>query len=248
MNMVTASMASKWSGLVFVDLMAGPGICIDRSDGSEFIGSPLRALQTRQPWTRALFIESDDALRDALEQRVAKAPRANSATVIPGDSNSSAVIQRIRDVTDGSLSLAFVDLLGQEIAFDTIRALSINRSIDLWFSFPEYDLRRNATIAPRGGDEADRWTRFFGTDAWQTITRSRRPAQALVGLRRLYQEQLATLGYLTAVSRLPMTNSRGKSMYRPILAAKHPRGLDFFGKALLDRPASEPARLFDLLG
>ena len=179
---------------------------------------------------------------------MSKEARRDTATILDGDSNSPGIIQRLRDGSEGALALAFVDLLGQEIAFETIRALTRDRRIDLWFSFPEYDLRRNATLAPRDDDQAARWTRFFGTEDWRPIVKASRPATALVGLRKLYERQLASLGYLAAVSRLPMTNSRGKSMYRPMFASRDPRGIDFFKKALQNSGVPKPATLMDFFG
>jgi three-Cys-motif partner protein len=246
MDIMTTSMTGKWAGLVFMDLMAGPGVCVDRTDRTEFPGSPLIALGTRKPWTKVCAVEVDPTLRAALEQRVAKEARASLAEVIAGDANSAGIISRLRDASERMLALAFIDLIGQEIAFETVRALSRDRSIDLWFSFPEYDLRRNATLAPRDDDQGARWTRFFGTDEWKPIVMERRPGHAVVNLRRLYERQLEGLGYLTEWSRLPMTNSRGKSLYRPLFASKDPRGIDFFRKALSTKPdADKPPSLAD---
>ena len=228
MEMVTTSMTGKWTGLVYIDLMAGPGICLDRTDATEFPGSPLIALSTRKPWTRVMLVELDDALREALVTRVGKQERVGSVTVLEGDSNQPGIISRLRAASEDMLGLAFVDLIGQEISFETITKLVEGRNIDLWFSFPEYDLRRNATLAPRNKDQAERWTRFFGTEDWRPIVAKRRPAHALVDLGRLYESQLQGLGFLTGVSRLPMINSRGKSMYRPMLATRDKLGLDFF--------------------
>ncbi|MDP3717144.1 MAG: three-Cys-motif partner protein TcmP [Acidobacteriota bacterium] len=241
-------MLGKWDGgVVFIDLMAGPGICVDRTDQSEFIGSPLLALNTKKAWTQIYLVELDVQLRQALEQRVAQQPRSNTVQIIAGDSNSAGVIARLRTASEGALAVAFVDLIGQEIAFDTIRQLTTGRSIDLWFSFPELDLRRNATLAPRDMDHAARWTRFFGTEEWRPIVEQRRPRAALVELLKLYRRQLEALGYITEVSKLPMKNSLGATMYRPLFASKNARGIDFFHKSLLrDAGAPKPATLFDL--
>lgn len=248
MNMVTTAMPKHFDRLEFLDLMAGPGRCEDRSDDSEFPGSPILALNTKKPWNRVHLVERDDDLRSALTLRIAKEPRASTAAIIAGDSNDPRIIQQLRDATYGRrvLGLAFIDLIGQEIAFDTIRALSDARKIDLWFSFPEMDLKRNATLAPRDDDQAARWTRFFGTDAWRPITLDRRPRHALIGLLRLYRQQLESLGYKTDVSALPMKNSRGATMYRPLFASRDDRGVDFFRKSLLKSGVERPATLFDL--
>ncbi len=38
--------ARKWESLVYIDLLAGPGLGIARDTGGEFAGSPLRALRS----------------------------------------------------------------------------------------------------------------------------------------------------------------------------------------------------------
>jgi len=244
LEMFTTGMSAKWPRLVFLDLMAGPGLCIDRTDKQEFSGSPLLALSTKKPFHGAYFVESDPELRAALERRIATHPRRGIAEVLDGDSNTSRVIAKLRSVTEDSLSIAFIDLIGQEISFETIRALTQNRNLDLWFSFPEMDLRRNVPVAPDDPDEADRWTRFFGTDQWRPIVTRARPGQAIIELRALYRQQLKGLGYESELSRLPMKNSRGRGLYRPLFASRHARGLDFFGKAL-QRDSTGTGLLFD---
>lgn len=244
LEMFTTGMSAKWSRLVFLDLMAGPGLCVDRTDKQEFSGSPLLALNTKKPFHGAYFVESDPELRAALVRRVSTQPRREIAEVIEGDSNTPSVIAKLRAVTEDSLSIAFVDLIGQEISFETIRALTQNRDIDLWFSFPEMALSRNVPIAPDDPDEANRWTRFFGTDQWRPIVTRPRPGQAIVELRALYRQQLKSLGYESELSRLPMKNSRRRSLYRPLFASRHARGLDFFAKALM-RDSTGTGLLFD---
>src|SRR5438045_2531983 len=47
--------AGKWDGLMFIDLLAGPGIDIDKRSRAEFPGSPLIALETTPQFDR-LFL------------------------------------------------------------------------------------------------------------------------------------------------------------------------------------------------
>ena len=60
-QMVTTAIKGKFAeGLIYVDLMAGPGRCVDvRSRvSSEFSGSTLIALDTRYPFNRVIAVES----------------------------------------------------------------------------------------------------------------------------------------------------------------------------------------------
>src|SRR6266568_6330658 len=73
------SMAKKWR-LVYLDVMAGPGLCKIKETGEEFPGSPLIALD--HEFHDFILIEEDPQLVDALKQRVAKHSKASLVEVI----------------------------------------------------------------------------------------------------------------------------------------------------------------------
>jgi three-Cys-motif partner protein len=66
MGIFTSSMKGKWKGLTYVDLFAGPGLCVVEDTGEELRGSPLLALDTKKPFDTILCVEQDDEARDAL--------------------------------------------------------------------------------------------------------------------------------------------------------------------------------------
>src|SRR5205823_6441166 len=66
-GITTVSMRNRFK-LVFLDVMAGPGLCKIEETGEEFPGSPFVALQ--HDFSEYIFIEADAALVDALKQRV----------------------------------------------------------------------------------------------------------------------------------------------------------------------------------
>ena len=92
---------------VFVDVMAGPGICKIRESGEETPGSPLIAME--HEFTKFVFVEADPVLAAALEKRVAAHPKAGLVTVICADWAKIAAAGRLR--FDG-LVVAFVDPTG----------------------------------------------------------------------------------------------------------------------------------------
>jgi three-Cys-motif partner protein len=233
----TAGMAEKWShDLAFLDLLAGPGMCRDADTGREFPGSPLLALRTKTPFRTVALVERDPECAAVLRRRVHEEPRAATAVVIEGDANAASTIAALRHESVGCLSFALVDLLGLDVGFETIAALTSERQTDLLFSFPEMDLSRNRTHAL--GADADRWTRFFGTGAWRPIVHAQR-RDAVLRLLEVYRNQLATIGYQTKPLRLPLKNSRGGALYRPLFASKHPRGIDFFTKVSAIDPGGQ---------
>lgn len=231
MDILTTGMKARWDRLVFIDLMAGPGMCVDEKAREEFPGSPLLALRTKYPFKAVYLVESHARCHAALTARVAAEGRAHSAVIIHGDANELATIDRLRRECAHSLALAFVDLIGQEVSFETICRLTEDRSVDLLFSFPEMDLKRNTWNVSDIEREAHRWTRFFGTEEYRPIVRSFQPHEAVEHLRALYVRQLESIGYTYhEFAALPMRNSKGRSMYRPLFASKHPKGLSFFRK------------------
>lgn len=237
MSIFTNGMFGQWKGaLVFLDLMSGPGLCVDRETRAEFPGSPLLALRTPRAFRSVVCVEADEACAAALHARLSTEPRGATATVVHGDANAASTIAQLRAHADRSLAFAFVDLIGQEVTFETIRALTAGRNVDLLFSFPEMDLQRNSPLAQ--AVDAERWNRFFGTTAWQTIVAGPRHGRVLQ-LRTLYEQQLQTLGYSTLANRVPMKNSRGRSIYRPLFASRHSRGLDFYRKTSAFDPGGQ---------
>jgi three-Cys-motif partner protein len=76
-------MKNRWPKRVFIDVMAGPGLCKIRDTGSELDGSPLIALN--HPFTDFVFVESDPSLCEALKKRVARHAKGQSVIAICSD-------------------------------------------------------------------------------------------------------------------------------------------------------------------
>lgn len=239
MEIFNGGMKNKWDR-VFLDLMAGPGRCVDEHTGEEFDGSPLLALSCPEPFTEVVLVEDHPDLAEALEQRV-----AGRASVIPENCNSRAVIERMRDrLGYGRLGLAFVDNLGLDVSLDTISQLSDRRKVDLCITFHTGDLRRNLERA-RNGEDADRWTAFFGSEEWRLVADEAArlnlaAADTATRLLDFYGEQLRRLGYEHVThSRRAMRNSRNVDLYRLILAGKHERAVQFFEEISRIDPAGQ---------
>jgi three-Cys-motif partner protein len=229
-QITTKAMRRKFKGgLVFIDLMSGPGRCVEISrDGptAEFPGSTVRALSTPHPFDRVYAVDSNPSCVAVLQARVARTDRAATCICRCADSNSADVVKEVRDLTRDSLSLMFVDLLGTEVHFETIKKITHERRIDLLITWPEMDVVRNQQLMLTG---PDRWDAFYGVRDWRSISQGG-PTRRATGLRDLYAKQLATLGYRT-VFLSSMKNQRGGRLYRPLGASKHELGLDFFRKA-----------------
>ena len=138
MGIFTGSMKDKWHGLSYVDLFAGPGICVVEGTGEELRGSPLLALDTQKPFDTVICVEQADEVRDALDRRIQRHLRGNTAEVLPGDCNT-IIGQVISKMPRGFLSLVFIDPEGVSgLESDTMRALADQRLfVDLIVLFPQ---------------------------------------------------------------------------------------------------------------
>jgi hypothetical protein len=107
-GITTRSMHQKWR-LVYLDVMAGPGLCKIEETGEEFPGSPLVALE--HGFEEFIFIEDNPRLADALEQRVSRHRKTSLVKVIRENWVEVVEQGRLR-FSDGTLVVAFVDPTG----------------------------------------------------------------------------------------------------------------------------------------
>jgi three-Cys-motif partner protein len=68
------------------------------------------------------------------------------------------------------LGLGFVDMLGFEVTFETIRSITAQRNLDLAFTFHVGDLNRNLADALTT-TEGLRLDQFFGSEKWRDVVR-----------------------------------------------------------------------------
>ena len=235
-------MKNRWPDRTYVDLMAGPGRCVDRDSGEEFEGSPMRSLAV--PFTHRIFVENDLVLVDALRRRVGDGP-----VVIAGDCNAAPILARVRREMPAGLGLAFVDNLGLDVPLATLEALTADRSIDLMITFQVSDLTRNVSNVLEERADPARFTAFFGSSDWIRIARSARernasPSEVATELLEFYATRLSSFGYAhVAHSSRLMKNSRNVPQYRLLLAGKHEKAVEFFEKIQRIDPSGQRSLL-----
>ncbi|MFI5352752.1 MAG: three-Cys-motif partner protein TcmP [Candidatus Binatales bacterium] len=129
----------KWDQLVYIDLLAGPGICVDGQN--QFDGSPLIALGVEPPFDHLFLGDNDPRNVAALERRVSPEDRSR-VTLLCGDCNF-VVRDVVNRISTKTLGLAFVDPEGFEVNFETLRVLATRR-VDVFYLFPSgIGIRRN---------------------------------------------------------------------------------------------------------
>jgi three-Cys-motif partner protein len=67
---ITSMRKKPWRAIHYIDLFAGPGKCRSET-GEVYLGSPLIALQTAQPFDRYFYVDLDEQNITALKQRCA---------------------------------------------------------------------------------------------------------------------------------------------------------------------------------
>jgi three-Cys-motif partner protein len=235
MGIVNKAMQKHWPHRAFVDLMAGPGRCILEHSDDEFDGSPLRALKCEPPFTSVLLVEYVPKLLAALRTRTAA--YGSRVQILKGDCNDPDVIKRIREaVPSNALTLAFADMLGLDVKFETLKQLTRARRIDLAITFQVSDLVRNVPQILKGQANGQRLDVFFGTSEWRKTVADAEQGRlqtTAIGdaLTDFYIKRLATLGYTNVqpLHRL-MKNTSNAPLYRLVLAGKHERAAEFFSK------------------
>jgi three-Cys-motif partner protein len=232
MGIFTSSMKGKWDGLTYVDLFAGPGLCVVEDTGGELPGSPLLALDTKKPFDTVICVEQDDEARDALERRVRRHTRGNTVQVLAGDCN--AIIGNVvTRMPRGFLSLVFIDPEGVSgLDADTMRALADQRmSVDLIVLFPQgMSVNRNRWQWI-GSAEDTPLDRVLDGREWRTNT-TPEVVQFMVLLREL--------GFTFVESaRRAFKNRRGAQLYYLVFASKSPTAVNFWEK--ISRDEDQPS-------
>jgi three-Cys-motif partner protein len=216
----------NWSGLYYIDLFAGPGICIVPEEKEEFDGSPLIASKTKQPFTYCYYVETNENCANALEKRLV----AFDPKKIYKDDCNSATKQIIANRDPNGLYLAFIDPTGLDINFDTIRLLGNQLRCDLIINWWMSALTRNLPHWKKK-NESNRLDRFFGTDEWKTIMDEGKPHKLIFQeWVALYRKQLEQIGYQYQPNPHIIKNSKTE-LYWLWFASKSPVGLKYWKEA-----------------
>ena len=235
LDIFSVGMRKKWRGkLYYIDLFAGPGRCLVRETQEEIDGSPLIALKF--DFAKYFFVDADAANYAALSERVKTRSPQKDVVIIPGDCNEE--IGKIKPAV-GSLGLAFIDPTGiSSIAFDTIRALTQSRQMDLIINFHEgMGIRMNLHQYTQREQSALRT--FLGSD--RTIKKFKSAPSSMDQLcheiTTEYRENLRQIGYQAVDGeQIPVKADKNVLLYYLLFASKHPRGNDYWRKISLIGP------------
>ncbi len=223
-DIFSAGMKGKWSIRTYIDLFAGPGMCLVQTTKREINGSPLLALSCKVPFTHYFFNDIDPDVIKSLKVRTA----AYSSVIIDYFNKDCNVVvgELLQKLPSGSLDFCFIDPFNWEISFDSIQKLTENRRMDLAVTFHIGNIKRVADNPPR------ELISFFPDVNWQQEYVKAGEDGRLTGrvLLDAYERGLRSLGYKEIKDYVLAVNKTNVPLYYLIFASKHPRGADFWDK------------------
>lgn len=223
-DIFSGGMKEKWPNRTYIDLFAGPGMCLVQTTKKEIKGSPLLALSCSVPFSHYFFNDIDPDIIKSLKVRTA----AHSSVVIEYFNKDCNVVvdELLQKLPLGSLDFCFIDPFNWEISFDSIRKLTENRRMDLAVTFHIGNIKRVADNPPR------ELLRFFPDANWQQEYARAGEDGRLTGrvLLDAYERGLRSLGYKEIKDYTLAVNVKNVPLYHLIFASKHRRGADFWDK------------------
>ncbi|MEM1271578.1 MAG: three-Cys-motif partner protein TcmP [Bacteroidota bacterium] len=248
LDIVTTAMVDKpqWkTGVSYVDLFAGPGVCTIRPSGERIPGSPFIAAHTSKPLSRILLCELDPGLAATCKKRMDAGPARHRYHFFNGDCNVE-IDRIIKELPKGSLTLAFLDPTGLHLHFETVSKLSEHGPVDLLILFPDaIDILRNAEhyYFDRTDSNLD-LVLGEGSD-WRRKKAALTSNEGSV-VRKLfleiYKSQLERIAGYKYFDDLVIKGPSGP-LYRLVFATKHQVALDFWNKSV-KKELSGQQRLF----
>lgn len=232
-EITTGGMRYHWpSGLVYVDLFAGPGVCVNEESGRRFPGSPLLAAKAPVPFRKIVLVELDKERAAACETRVRSISSSQDLVVIQGDCND--VIDRVVSaIPTGTLTLALVDPDSLHVRFGTLRRLAARGHVDLLILFPiGYDILRNIGLYEL--QDESRLDDVLGGSPWRTDWAevvNRQSSKVVAFFTEEYKRRLTDeIGYKVVAD--TSIKHKGKLFYKLVYASMSERGVDFWRKAV----------------
>jgi len=240
LNIVSVAMKNKFRNRAYIDLFAGPGLCVVDEDSREIKGSPLISLSVPHQFTQYHFVEADNRTMAALKERVARFAPQTAVKYYSGDANV-LIPELVKNLPSSSqsLSVAFIDPTGLDFRFESLRLLTQGRKVDLIYLFPEgMDIKRN--LDTYLGQSRSPLDEALGTDEWRPRALARRGIQIVgedqhwdeVGrpIVEVFRKQLRALDYVDVKlgSEIVVRNRRNAPLYYLVFASKHELGHKFW--------------------
>ena len=247
---------------IYLDAFAGTGfrtspVAEDRAEGSLFEdaledpdtdslkkGSAYVALRTKPPFGRYIFVDRNPAHAESLAALRQEFPElADRISVQAADANTFLQEWCRKTNWKENRAVVFLDPYGMQVDWSTIEAIAATKAIDLWILFPlGQAVNRLLTKSDiPGGGQADRLTRFFGTDGWKEAfyeEASNQPSMFdlsgeetgyakrtnFEAIGSYFVDRLQQIFVEVSKNPLPLRNSKGVPLFLLCFAAANPKG------------------------
>lgn len=232
----TKAMRHKWPQRACIGLYSGAGLARLGDTGEIVETSALAVIGQEVPFTKYIFVDSDNKCLDALEARVRAVDRVVDATFIGKPVNEAtdeviAAMPQFGGAEGGLLSLCFVDPFRVDLDFRVIRELA-QFKIDSLIMLPlGFDIRRN--LRRYLDDPEDRLGAPIDSADWRTEWPERRePERAFVRfVLKKFDQAMHRLGFrecdISATVPVKVTGM-GVYLYSLALYSRSPLGEQFW--------------------
>ena len=227
-HLFASGMKYKWASRVYLELFSGPGRCLIRKTLKEDLGSPLKVIE--HEFTKFIFTEMSVPAAEALAKRLEPFNNAQATEIWCGD--CAEAIQKIQ-IPAGSLTFAFIDPTGIGHApFALIETLHRKTKCDLLINIQHaMGIKMNIHQYTEDADEQSALTKFLGNDSWKQLPRHN-PRDFFRGVLGLYKGQLDNLGFSYVGQEVLISTDQNSPLYLLLFASKHPKGKEFWDKAM----------------
>lgn len=222
---------------VFIDLFAGPGKCIIRSEQREIDSGGTRVLNIQDiPFNEYYYVDIAEENIISLKSRIGRSSFKINSQIIHGDSNI-VITDLVKNLlkNEKRYHVAYIDPFGPDgLKFNTLKELAKLQRMDILLHFPIGAIKRNL----------ENWKSktntilddFMGTDAWRKKIEKVSGNEIFKILIDVFKGQLKSIGYpengLNMISSdeaiysnlptVPIKNTKDVDLYVLIFAAKHP--------------------------
>ena len=238
-SMFTSSMKNKWDCMIYIDLFCGSGY--SRIKGSTRITatSPILALETKVKFNKYIFCDNDKKKIETLKSHINTKYNLINVEFIDEDVNlvTEKIIGAIPVPSRSFKVLSFCVVDPYKISnlrFSTILKISEKRFVDFLILIPSYmDANRNIKYYL----ENDYIDNFLGSTSWRSDWEKIKDKSKSFGLFLLEQfnDKMSEIGFLK-LDRSEFVKiseySRNCPLYHLAFYSKHPRGKDFWRKAI----------------
>jgi three-Cys-motif partner protein len=168
----TIMKSQDWcKGYEYIDAFAGAGIHISKKTGEFVPGSPLNALEIKNPFTEYHYIDVD---KQKIEILASITQDQQNVHIYSEDCNEALTKKVFPTLTweNKKRALCILDPYGLHLHWETIMEAAKLKTTEIFLNFPLMDMNRNVLykdLLSADAEQIERMNRFCGTEEWQEI-------------------------------------------------------------------------------